>query len=209
MWCHAALEKLQAAAPVPDPRVGSIMAGIEAGIAQWGVAPDGTYAYEVDGLGGQLTTFDDANLPSLLAAPMFYSKLNRSVYDATRSVLLSPRNPWFFRSAAFEGIGSPHTPKGNVWPLAVTARALTTSNAAEATAQVRHLLSMTCGTGTMHESVNVDNPKSCTRIDFEWANTMFVRLTQHFLPGKCNSTMESRYLTHHNGLETVKNAKTK
>ena len=55
------------------------------------------YAYEVDGRGGQLTGFDDANMPSLLGIPLLgYQHYNREVYANTRAFILSDRNPYFF-----------------------------------------------------------------------------------------------------------------
>ena len=55
------------------------------------------YAYEVDGRGGQLTGFDDANMPSLLGIPLLgYQHYNREIYANTRAFILSNRNPYFF-----------------------------------------------------------------------------------------------------------------
>lgn len=60
-----------------------------------------------------------------------------------------------------------------MWPLAVVARALTSANnATEVTLQFRYLLAMQCGTGTMHESVDVADPGRCTRTDFEWVRAL-------------------------------------
>lgn len=51
-----------------------LLTDIEAGIQEFGVVEVTpgveVYAYEVDGLGGVLADFDDANLPSLLAMPL-------------------------------------------------------------------------------------------------------------------------------------------
>jgi meiotically up-regulated gene 157 (Mug157) protein len=43
-------------------------ARIKQAIHQYGIAPDGTYAYEVNGLGSQYL-MDDANVPSLMSLP--------------------------------------------------------------------------------------------------------------------------------------------
>ena len=54
------------------------------------------YAYEVDGLGHQLL-MDDANIPSLLAAPYLgYTKADSFVYKNTRRFLLSRDDPYYY-----------------------------------------------------------------------------------------------------------------
>ncbi len=61
------------------------------------------------------------------------------------------------------GPGSPHTPKGYVWPLALMIQALTSSDPRERIKIFRWLLKMQCGNGLMHESVNANNLSQCTR----------------------------------------------
>ena len=61
------------------------------------------------------------------------------------------------------GPGSPHTPKGYVWPLALMIQALTSSDPSERLKVLRWLLKMQCGDGLMHESVNANNLSQCTR----------------------------------------------
>jgi len=183
MFIHSALHKL--ATHHADERVRPLMRDIARGIAQHGVV-DGAYAYEVDGLGGRLTEYDDANWPSLLSTPYTgYPKLDLGVYAETRRRLLSPANRYYYKGPTFEGVGSTHTPPGHVWSLAVQARALTSDDLAEVEQQLRYLLAMRCGDGKMHESVNVDAPMRCTRPDFEWANTGLVLLLDQRYPGLC------------------------
>ncbi len=75
------------------------------------------YAYEVDGLGHAILT-DDANIPSLLAAPYYgYTTPNDRYYENTRRFLLSQDNPSFYQGHWARGIGSYHTPENWVWPL--------------------------------------------------------------------------------------------
>lgn len=66
------------------------------------------YAYEVDCFGGRVL-MDDANIPSLLSLP-YLGFVDRAdpVYQATRALVLSPQNPFFFQGSAGEGIGGPH-----------------------------------------------------------------------------------------------------
>ena len=110
-----------------DPRMAENAWGlsveIQRGIEQYGtVHLDGfgrIYAYEVDGR-GHANVMDDANVPSLLSIPYFgYLPKTNSLYLATRRFVLSPRNPYFFSGKYAQGIGSPHTPHGYVWPLAL------------------------------------------------------------------------------------------
>jgi meiotically up-regulated gene 157 (Mug157) protein len=182
MYVHSGVEKLlklnavlyKSEAVKRDATV--LMQEIRDGIRRHGIVK-GIYAYEVDGLGNALTDFDDANIPSLLSAPLLnFSDLQAVVYAATRKRVLSSHNPQFFAGPTFEGVGSPHTPQRHAWPLAVMARALTAADASEAAQSIKFLLRMRCGDGLMHESVHVDQPERCTRPSFEWANTLYVQL---------------------------------
>lgn len=86
------------------------------------------YAYEVDGLGNALPWFDDPNLPSLLSMPLLGYPYDEAVYRATRDVVLSRSNEFYFSSSNVSGLGSPHTPRGFVWPLGMMTDALTSHN---------------------------------------------------------------------------------
>lgn len=134
------------------------------------------YAYEADGFGNQ-SFMDDSNVPSLLGLPYFSDvKISDPVYQATRKFVLSESNPYYFKGAAGEGIGSPHTLVDNIWPIGITIRALTSTNDAEIK-QCLHLLQKThAGTGFMHESFNKDDASKFTRKWFAWANTLFGEL---------------------------------
>lgn len=141
-----------------------------------GVTEEGFLAYEVDGLGGRFVA-DDANMPSLLSLPLCSSlSATDPLYLATREVVLSERNPYWFRGRAASGIGSPHTPGRRVWPIALAVQALTSTDREEQVALVRTLASTDAGTGLMHESFDVDDPADFTRPWFSWANSMFCEL---------------------------------
>ncbi|EIE24364.1 hypothetical protein COCSUDRAFT_14826 [Coccomyxa subellipsoidea C-169] len=177
-------------------RAARLAAEIRQGIDTWGAVEtqDGVrvYAYEVDGRGNSLADFDDPNVPSLLSIPLLgYAHYNASIYAATRARILSRKNSWYFEGSALRGLGSPHTPSGHVWPLAMAVQGLTTANAEERASQLRQLLATQCGTRLMHESVNVNNPKVCTRPWFEWANAMAVVFIEHALGTSCDDSAEA------------------
>lgn len=159
----------------------ALAGGVDRAIARYALTYDFAcgglvYAYEIDGLGGRVT-YDDANLPSLLAAPLTgYVSVDDVVYRRTRACVLSPRNPFYYRGTFGSGIGSPHTPSGYVWPLALIARALTSTDRAEVLEQLRDLDASAGDDGLIHESFDPHDPKKFTRAEFGWANAMYAEL---------------------------------
>lgn len=134
------------------------------------------YAYEVDGFGKQVL-FDDANIPSLLSLPYLgYVNNNDSTYTATRSYLLSPKNPYFYEGTEGSGIGSPHTPKNYIWPMAVSLQAITSVDDDEIKKCLHTLKNSAMKTGLMHESFDKDDATHFTRKWFAWANSLFGEL---------------------------------
>lgn len=153
---------------------------IQRGIEQYGtleLRPFGRiYAYEVDGL-GHANVMDDANVPSLLSIPYFgYLPKNNSLYLATRRFALSDRNPYYFRGKYAQGIGSPHTPHGYVWPLALCVQALTATDDKEVSQVFGYIAASDVGDHRLHESFNADWPETYTREDFAWPNALYAEL---------------------------------
>ena len=179
-------------------RATKLLEGVESGIRKYGVVKveNGVqvYAYEVNGLGDAVTDLDDANIPSLLSIPLLgWTGYDPDIYQNTRKRLLDPKtNTYYFRGATIEGIGSPHTGPSMTWSLSVVVRALTAGpeNVEEAAEQLRMLLRMQCGTGAMHESVNVDRPEHCTRQVFQWANAAAVTAIEGLLGVDCDEEAE-------------------
>lgn len=131
------------------------------------------YAYETDGLGTHLL-MDDANVPSLLSLPYLgVCEKDDPMYLRTRAFVLSAGNPCYGEGRFARGIGSFHTPKGYVWPIALCVQSMTTDDDGEAAQLMRMLLDTHAGTGFMHESFDPDNPNDFTRTWFAWANSMF------------------------------------
>ncbi|SDE33666.1 glycoside hydrolase family 125 protein [Auraticoccus monumenti] len=186
MFAHAVLGRLEelAAAGLLEEELGRRAAALRAQIGE-GIETHGrvtladggeVYAYEVDGLGSQLV-MDDANMPSLLSAPLSgYLAPDDPRYLATREVLLSERNPYYYAGSAARGIGSPHTPERYVWPIALAVQGLTSLDEEEKRRIVRLLCDTTGGTGLMHEGFDCDDPSRFTREWFSWANAMFCEL---------------------------------
>jgi meiotically up-regulated gene 157 (Mug157) protein len=153
---------------------------IDDGIHKFGVKEmDGfgkVYAFEVDGL-GNFNMMDDANVPSLLSLDYLQYKSRHDptgvITANTRRWVLSKNNPYLFEGGKFRGIGSPHTPKGNIWPMGITVEALTSNNKEEVRALFQQLADSDAGTNKIHESFNAANPSSFTRHWFAWANSLF------------------------------------
>ncbi|QGN34746.1 glycoside hydrolase family 125 protein [Microlunatus sp. Gsoil 973] len=161
-------------------RAATLRASISDGIETYGVVDHPThgrvYCYETDGLGHHLI-MDDANMPSLLSLPLSgYLPADDPTYLATRRLILSPENPYFYSGRCAEGIGSPHTKPNYVWPIALAVQGLTATDGDEKRRVLRLLVDTTGGTGQMHESFDVDDPTRFSRPWFSWANAMMCEL---------------------------------
>ncbi len=156
---------------------GELADSVRKGIEKYGIQ-------EIEGFGkiyvsetdcnGKFTTNDDANIPSLLSIPYLeYPYIDKEIYENTRKFILSKRNNFYYDGKYIKGIGSPHTPKETVWPLAVIMQGLTTYNENEIKECLNMLLSTDAGTELMHESININDPAIFTRSWFGWANSLF------------------------------------
>jgi len=164
---------------------------IQRGIEQYGTLTlpgiGRIYAYEVDGL-GHYNVMDDANIPSLLSIPYFgYLPVKNSLYQTTRRFCLSDRNPYFFRGKYAQGEGSPHTPHGYVWPLALVVAALTSNDQSEIDRYLGYIAASDIGDHRLHESFDADWPENYTRADFAWPNALYAQLVN----GRSVTALES------------------
>ena len=157
---------------------------ITRGIFDYGIVEHEKYgkifASEVDGL-GNYRLFDDANIPSLLSIPYLgFLPANDELYRNTRAFVLSRDNPYFFEGKTGSGIGSPHTPSGYIWHLALSMQGLTSDDEDE----MRSLLDMLCATdaGTlhMHEGFLADDPSVYSRPWFTWSDSTFARFCEKY-----------------------------
>lgn len=161
----------------------ALAAEVEAALKQFGTMtlPSGerVWAYEVDGYGN--TVFmDDANVPSLSGlAYLGCVDAADPLWQRTLAACWSKDNPWYFEGKALTGIGGPHTGPGQVWPMSIITRALTSTDPV----LLRNSLSMIRGshghTGFIHEGVDIDDPTKLTRDWFAWANGLFGELIVH------------------------------
>lgn len=153
---------------------------IISGIQKEAVVDDGfgnlIYAYEIDG-NGNYTLMDDANVPSLLSIPYLNFTSNTDIiYQNTRKFILSKKNPYYYSGKYVKGIGSPHTPDGFVWPIALSIEGLTSFNKSIQKEILNTLVTIDNDTNMMHESIDPNNPENYTRPWFSWSNMMFCEL---------------------------------
>lgn len=138
------------------------------------------YAYEVDGY-GQFNLMDDANVPSLLSMDYLgYEGKNPQVAENTRNLILSEANPFYYRGAKAEGIGSPHTPVEYIWHIALCMQGLTASTREEKKKMIDLAASTDGGKMLMHEGFCVKDDTQYTREWFAWANAMFSELVMDY-----------------------------
>jgi len=90
--------------------------------------------------------------------------------------VLSDRNPYFFHGKYASGVGSPHTPNGYIWPLALCVQALTALDPAEVARVYGYIAVADVGDHRLHESFNADWPEQYTREDFAWPNALYAEL---------------------------------
>jgi meiotically up-regulated gene 157 (Mug157) protein len=172
-------------------------AGIRAGVEKDAIVTyhgKELFAYEVDGFGG-VGMMDDANIPSLLAMPLWdYSRpqpgMNRTkdeydqIYANTREFILNPANPYYAQGPVLSAVGGPHIGPGKAWPMSALVAGITAyeggggteERVAEVTSQLAMVLDSTDGMGVVHESVNSWNEKGWTRPWFGWANGLLGEL---------------------------------
>lgn len=155
---------------------------IDIGIHEYAIIPHpkygNIYAYETDGM-GHYNLMDDANSPSLLSMPYFeYCDSEEEIYQNTRRFILSADNPYFYQGEFARGIGSPHTEKGYVWPIAIILQALTSQDTKEILQCLTMLANTHAGTNQMHESLDPNAPEHYSRPWFAWANTLFASLLE-------------------------------
>lgn len=134
------------------------------------------YAYEADGF-GQFNLMDDANVPSLLSMEYLgYKGGDTQVAENTRRMILSEANPYYYRGARGAGIGSPHTPPGYIWHIALCMQGLTAKDPKEKRRMIELAVSTDGGKGLMHEGFWAEDDRKYTREWFAWANAMFCEL---------------------------------
>ena len=110
-------------------RATTLAAQVETGVLRYGKVYNRKYGwmyvYETDGYGHD-NMMDDANIPNLTTLPWYgWCATLDPVYLDTRRFTLSFDDPYYYTGKYATGLGSPHTPKGWVWPLGIIGAALT------------------------------------------------------------------------------------
>merc|ERR1712232_422400 len=96
------------------------------------------------------------------------------MYQATRRLLLSEYNPWYFKgSLGIGGIGGPHVGTGYIWPMSLMIQAWTSTDVQEVSRLLAELTRTSFPNSLMHESFDKDTLVAPTRLWFAWANTLF------------------------------------
>ena len=136
------------------------------------------YACEVNGKGDYFL-FDDANVPSLLSAPYLgFCSTDDETYRNTRRFILSKDNPYYYEGKFAKGVGSPHTPEGYIWHIALSMQGLTSDNAEEMREILHYLETTDGGTGYMHEGFDANDPDTFTRSWFSWSCALFAEFVE-------------------------------
>ena len=166
-------------------KVRNLREEIEYGINTYGTVIHPKYgrifACETDGFGNHVLA-DDANIPSLLSAPYLgYCDVNDPVYINTRKFILSKDNPFYYTGKAASGVGSPHTPHGFIWHIALSMQGLTSTDPNEIKKLIETLVATDADTGYMHESFNADDATAFTRPWFAWSNSIFAEFIESAL----------------------------
>ncbi|MBQ7595214.1 MAG: glycoside hydrolase family 125 protein, partial [Clostridia bacterium] len=137
------------------------------------------YACETDGMGNR-RLFDDANVPSLLSTPYLgWCSKDDETYRRTRHFILSEDNPYYYKGKYAHGVGSPHTPEGYIWHIALSMQGLTSADPDEIRDILNMLESTDAETGFMHEGFDADDPYQFTREWFAWSNSLFAEFVEY------------------------------
>ncbi len=170
-------------------RAQALGARVQSGLQRYGRFFDSNrrvwmYAYETDGL-GKYNLMDDANIPNLTTLPYIdWCSSFDATYLATRAFALSMDNPFYFSGRYAQGLGSPHTPYGYVWPLGIIGRALTATSSVEVATAITTLAETDGESGLIHESFYPDGYWRYTRPEFGWANALGAELFFRSLAGE-------------------------
>lgn len=170
--------------PALSQRALELKESIENGIETYGKALTKEfgliYAYETDGW-GMYNLMDDAGIPGLLSMEYFGYCKDPETAENTKRFVLSEGNPYYYKGKKADGIGSPHTRFGYVWPLSMAVRGLIASAKEEKLEALEQIAATTGGKNMIHESFFCDDDSLYTREWFSWANAMYAELFLDYL----------------------------
>ncbi|KAM0816940.1 hypothetical protein AB5N19_02742 [Seiridium cardinale] len=161
-------------------RMSTLATSVRNGIETYGKVQHPTYgqiyAYEIDGFGSS-NLMDDANVPSLLGAPIIdYVDASDETYQNTRHFVLSTNDPYYMHGPVLNGTGGPHVGPGKAWPMSIIVSLLSSNDDTEIISGLRQILSSTDSLGLIHESIDTFDQSQWTRQWFSWANGLFGQL---------------------------------
>ena len=111
----------------------------------------------MDGL-GNYRIYDDANLPSILSLPYLgFVDINDEIYQNTRAFIFSAKDKYFYSKGTINGVGSSHTERRYIWPLALITTIMTSKSKVEIKNCLDNLL-LSAKNNLMHESFSIDEP---------------------------------------------------
>ena len=170
--------------PALSQRALELKESVENGIETYGKALTKEfgliYAYETDGW-GMYNLMDDAGIPGLLSMEYFGYCKDPETAENTKRFVLSEGNPYYYKGKKADGIGSPHTRFGYVWPLAMAVRGLIAAAKEEKLEALEQIAATTGGKNMIHESLFCDDDSLYTREWFSWANAMYAELFLDYL----------------------------
>ena len=170
--------------PALSQRALELKESVENGIETYGKALTKEfgliYAYETDGW-GMYNLMDDAGIPGLLSMEYFGYCKDPETAENTKRFVLSEGNPYYYKGKKADGIGSPHTRFGYVWPLSMAVRGLIASAKEEKLEALEQIAATTGGKNMIHESFFYDDDSLYTREWFSWANAMYAELFLDYL----------------------------
>ena len=155
----------------------ALCSDIQIGLDEWAIENSknlGAYfRFEVDGRGNSLA-IDEPNSPNLSSlAYLGVFPSDDATFVNTARLMNGPSNPWYFSGSIASGVGSPHTGKDMIWPMAMILNMFNQSNTGQIEKSLMELIISSSGTGLLHESFHKDNAQIFTRPWFAWCNSLF------------------------------------
>ncbi|KAF9505591.1 glycoside hydrolase family 125 protein [Hydnum rufescens UP504] len=155
---------------------------VQSAIYKYALTEEGTFAYEMNGLGSRYM-MDDANVPSLLSPP-YLCFVDKDDQSSSKRRVPSPL-PFFVKKRlkpSLHGrndsttISGPHVSPTSPWPISLISAMFSTDPDTKIQTYLSTLMSSTSGLGRIHESVDIHDTTSHTHPWFAWAYSYFAEM---------------------------------